>query len=169
VVATYEALFFNVSDRLGARDWITTWAIGWWAFDPAKGRDVATVLKGFAYHGGPIVLEAVLPYLLGGRMQAQPAADPTTPERRLDGSIRLAIDLEMLPWGAASSLKLFSMHADLLEEARKRLARQRNSTPVSQNVEETLEKLAAGALQQTAGQSAAVPQEAETPACQGIA
>jgi GAF domain-containing protein len=39
-VATYEALFFNVVDRLDARDWITAVAIDWWRFDPATGERI---------------------------------------------------------------------------------------------------------------------------------
>ena len=169
VVVSYEALFFNVVDKLHARDWVTVEAIGWWRFDPARGRDAATVLRGFAYHGGLVLLEALLPYLLGDRMQAQPTADPTTPEGRLDSKIRLVIDLEMFPSSPESDLKLFKMHAEALEEARKARARQQNGTPMSQNVTETLEKLAAGALQQAAPLPPAPDHEAGTPSCQGIA
>ena len=169
VIVAYESLFFNVTDKLHARDWVSAEAIGWWRFDPATGRNAASVLKGFAYHGGLVLLEALLPYLLGGRMQAQPPSDPTTPEGRLDSLIRLVIDLEMLPYSSASDLKLFQMHADLLEEARKTRAMQRNGTPMSQNVDEVLEKLAAGALQEAAPPPSAPDHEAKVSSCRGIA
>jgi hypothetical protein len=162
-------LFFNVTDKLHARDWVTVEAIGWWRFDPAKGRDAATVLRGFAHHGGLVLLEILLPYLLGGRMHAQPTIDPATPEGWLDGKFRRVIKLEMLPFSPESDPKLFQMHADLLEQAQKARARQQHGTPVSQNVAETREKLAAGALQQAAPLPSAPDHEAEVPSCCGIA
>src|SRR5262249_51613606 len=72
VVKMYEGLFYNVTDRLHARDWVPTRAVGWWRFDPARGRDAATVLRAYAYHGGLPLIDAALPYLLGRRMDAQP-------------------------------------------------------------------------------------------------
>src|SRR5262249_59847641 len=35
----YEGLYFNVTDRLDAPDWITEFAIGWRAFDPEISPD----------------------------------------------------------------------------------------------------------------------------------
>ena len=62
-VAAYEALFFAVGDRLGARDYITFAAI-----DPGgllvTGTPTTEVLiKLLAYHGGPLVAELVLAVL----------------------------------------------------------------------------------------------------------
>jgi hypothetical protein len=81
-VQWYEALFFNVRDRLHASDWIVATAIG-------NDRTPAAVLKRFAYFAGPHVLDAVQPYLVGIGTRA---IDPA-----LDAAIRNAVDVELLP------------------------------------------------------------------------
>ena len=113
-VATYEALFFSVMDKLQARDWITSWAVGWWHGDPATGRDKATVLRGFAYSGGVLVLEALLPYLCRGQLEAQPPATLTGSAFQLDQAIRQAIGVAMLPYDEETNFKIMKMHADLI-------------------------------------------------------
>src|SRR5262249_16161037 len=89
VVERFGGLFFKVISRLDARDWIVTHAVGWWRFDPSRGRDPATLLRAFGYHGGPLLLDAALPYLLGDRMRVPTALDPLTPEGRLDRAMRM--------------------------------------------------------------------------------
>jgi hypothetical protein len=117
---SYEALFFNVTDRLDVRDWVTAIAIGWRKFDPAKGRDKATVFRAYSYHGGPLVLGAVKPYLLGDELRQEPALDTSAPEGERDLSIRLAIEIDTAPWTAAADVKFFRLHAVLLEHERAR-------------------------------------------------
>jgi hypothetical protein len=153
VVETYEALFFNVRDRLHARDWITAAAVGWWPFDPARGRDARTVLRAFAYHGGPLILDAVLPYLLEGRLRLPPSSDTSTPEGQFDRVIRAAIELETLPWGAKVDQRLMQINATLLEAKKKASVERRNHSIVAANVVEVLDKVAAGALQEGAAKA----------------
>jgi hypothetical protein len=151
-VKMYESLFFQVTDRLDARDWVTSQAVGWWEFNPATGRDPATVLRGFAYHGGPLLLDAALPYLLGDRLALQPGHDPTTAEGRLDRFLRLTVLLEMLPWGAQTDTKLFQMHAERLADARKAVSQRPIEPVVARNATKVLETIAAEAPQQGLGQ-----------------
>ena len=55
IVDTYESVFFACRDHLEARDWIAIAAIG-----RLNEPDVGSLVKRFAYFGGPFVLEAVL-------------------------------------------------------------------------------------------------------------
>jgi hypothetical protein len=61
-VAMYEALFFNVLDRLRAAAWVVGVAIG---HGRGSAPDPEAVLKAFAYGGGPLILGQVWPYLAG--------------------------------------------------------------------------------------------------------
>jgi hypothetical protein len=167
VVQRFEALFFNVIGHLHARDWIVTHAIGWWRFDPSRGRDPATLLRAFGYHGGPLLLDAALSYLLGERMRVPPALDPLTPEGRLDRAMRMAILIETLPWGASTDEKLFKLHAELLETARQASFRRPPRAVVPPCVPEVLEKLAAEASQRSTGQGQTTRHEGDGLPLQG--
>ena len=60
VAAAYEALFFDVRDRLDARDWVRQWVF--WskpAAVPPPGDD-GEVWRWFGYFGGPYVLDEVV-------------------------------------------------------------------------------------------------------------
>ena len=144
-VATYEALFFNVVDKLHARDWVTTTAIGWLKYDPAMGRSHATLLRAYAYHGGVHVLDAMLPYLLGNKLSEKPLSG-ATPEARLDHVIRLAIEIDTLPWDVASTQKLFKMRLQLSETSQNTASRQPKPAATAGNVDEILEAVASTAL-----------------------
>jgi hypothetical protein len=159
----YEALFFNVTDRLDARDWITLQAVRWWEFNPAAGRDPATVLRAYAYHGGPLLLDAALPYLLGDRMDVPPGLDPTSPEGRLDRSLRLAVLLGTAPWGAKPDAKLLKLHAELLVDCKKASSARPTESVVARNALEVLDNLGADALQRGGEQGRAVGDEAHQP------
>lgn len=64
-VDMYEALFYNVRDRLEAECYIFGAAIGWRALRPSHdGMDAETILKMVGYFGGPHVLDVALPMLL---------------------------------------------------------------------------------------------------------
>jgi hypothetical protein len=151
VVGAYEALFFNVLDRLDASDWITAQAVGWHRFDPAKGRDRATVLKAYAYHGGPLVLETVLPYLLNGRLEAAPSPDLSAADARLDRSVRLALGIDLMPWTAGTALTLMRMHAYRLEAERQVSHGQAHDQSAADVVAKMLEHLCAVARADGAG------------------
>jgi hypothetical protein len=124
-------------------------------------------LRAFGYHGGSLLLDAALPYLLGNRMRVPTALDPLTPEGRLDRAMRLAILIETLPWGASTDEKLFKLHAELLETARQASFRRPPFAVVSQYVPEVLEKLAAEASQRNTGQGQATRHEGDGLPLQG--
>jgi hypothetical protein len=99
VIETYEALFFQVADRLEAPDWIHTYAISRWT-DGLWRPSPATLLKRFAYGGGVPVLEAVAPLLLapGGIQLVGPAEEWRSPLGRRTLLARLAVAVEVLPF-----------------------------------------------------------------------
>ncbi len=118
VIDTYEALFFHCREFLGFRDWIAFSAIGN-AFRDGSKPDPGVVLKSFAYRGGPMVLEAVLPYLAGGKSLWDAPPDLSTPEGRREQSTRLAVAAEMLPWDAKTCQKLHRIRVMMAEHERK--------------------------------------------------
>jgi len=109
VVETYEALFFQVSDRLAGRDWITLRAIGRWSGDVIP----AVLLRGLAYHHGPLMVDVLAPYLAGNVDPFEYHPDPATLEGRVVQSLRLVLLAEMLPTGVENAKKLFQLHLDL--------------------------------------------------------
>jgi len=76
VVEAYEALIFNVRDRLRASDWIAYRAIG--STTPAGYRDEypARLWRAFAYAGGPLILETVIAVTTGQPIAAPPTLSP---------------------------------------------------------------------------------------------
>jgi hypothetical protein len=166
VIEAFEALFFNVRDRLDARDWITAQAIGWWRFDPATGRDAATVLRGFAYHGGPVVLDAVAPYLLGTATPVLDVANHSTDQERLEGSIRRAVAVAMMPWDQKTSWQLMKVHLELCGIAQKVPPKQSQQRMTVKHVTEILENLCVDALQRVPHPARAGAEDRPEPASQ---
>jgi hypothetical protein len=121
-VAAYEALFFNVLDHLHVRDWIFAHALGAGTPDRTTPPDRGVVLKTFAYSGGPLVLEAVLPYLVGGKDLWEPPPDLTTPAGRSEQMTRLAVAVALLPQDAATDRKLQRIAQILRDRERQRPA-----------------------------------------------
>lgn len=75
LVESYEALFFNVTDRLPARDWIMGQAVG--GLPDAAVMDGAWVWRWLGYLGGPAVLEVVVQAVPLGRLPADLLRPPT--------------------------------------------------------------------------------------------
>jgi hypothetical protein len=119
-VAAYEALFFNVLDRLDARDWILAHALRAGPSDRTVARDRGVVLKTFAYTGGPLVLEAVLPYLVGWKDLWEPAPNLATPSGRVEQVTRLAVAAALLPRDATTDRKLRRIALMLRDRERRR-------------------------------------------------
>jgi hypothetical protein len=106
VADVYEAVFFNCRDRLHARDWVVCCALGAPPSGAWLGPDKAAVLKRFAFFGGPLIFDAVRPYLLDGNDLFEPPLDLATPDCRREQIIRLAVAVHLLPNDAASQWKL---------------------------------------------------------------
>jgi hypothetical protein len=107
-VRWYERLFFQVRDRLRARDWIMVQAIGPRVLTGVDEHDLGPLWKAFGYFGGELVLEVVLAVSRDrelpawvGELQGGNQSDFTT---RLRLSCRLAIAAMMLPVGQVKQL-----------------------------------------------------------------
>jgi hypothetical protein len=120
VLETYEQLLFNIRNHLGARDWICLNAIGPTVRPGTALPDAEAVLKSFAYYGGPLVLEAVLPYLVGGKNLFDPPLDLSTAEGRREQAVRLAVAAQLLPRDASTESKLHKIMLLLQGRERKR-------------------------------------------------
>jgi hypothetical protein len=144
VVDAYEALFFHCRDRLDARDWVLVQAIHREGGGPEEPR--AALIRSFAYHGGPLVLDAVLPYLLGGRDSLEPVPDLSTPEGRREQALRLAVAVHLLPEDAMTRQKLHNIVLILRDRGRKHSARPAPAQPLPQDLACTLDELPAGGV-----------------------
>lgn len=113
VVDAYEALFFQVADRLGAVDWIMGHAIG------TKDESRSILLRKLGYFGGLPVLDAVLPYLVGDRDLFAGTLDLTTLEGRIVQSLRFLLLAEVLPRGADRHLLAARIHTEMLAQRAK--------------------------------------------------
>jgi len=112
VVRTYERFFFNVLDRLGATDWVVCQAIRRGDARRDLPSVAAMLLRGFAFFGGPALLDALLPFLRGDLSWMARPPDLSTPEGRLAHSLRLVIEIERL--GADVPLRhLADLHAQV--------------------------------------------------------
>lgn len=122
VVDAYEKTFFHCRDRLCARDWVSIRAIGNYDFEDAA-AGAAVIFKRFAYFGGPLALEAVLPVLpdlLAGRDLFEKPLDLTTPSGQRDHGVRLAIASQMLPYGPAIDKKLLEIMLIMRDKGHRR-------------------------------------------------
>lgn len=73
----YEALFYNVRDRLEATFYILGCAIGWQAITPShKAMEAEAAIKMIAYFGGPVILDAILPLVFGNVAECWPDESP---------------------------------------------------------------------------------------------
>jgi hypothetical protein len=106
VIDAFEALFFSCRDRLEARDWIVTRAIGL----PSV-PDPNTLIKLFAFFGGVLVLEAILDHLQRDEQDAlRGEIDP----------VRSLLDLMMLPLDEKASRLLDRIRLELMRSQRDR-------------------------------------------------
>lgn len=96
VIDAYEALFYSCRPRLIARDWVQMHALAPTANVPVA-PERAVVLKQFAYYGGPAVLDAVMPYLIGEQNLFESAPDLASAAGLNQQSVRLAIATQLLP------------------------------------------------------------------------
>jgi hypothetical protein len=119
-ILEYEALFFDCRGHLNASDWIVYHALA-----PVRiggiSAQAEAALKSFAFFGGPHVLEAVLPYLIGGHDLFEPPLDLTTLAGRSEQIVRLAVAAQLLPGGAQTWLILQKIMLLIRDFERERL------------------------------------------------
>ena len=84
------------------------------------------------------------------------------PEGRLDLSIRLAIEVDLLPQGEKIDQKLLRVHAQLLADAQKAAAGRRNDGAAALNIAETLAKLTASGVEDEVEQRPKHPPQGES-------
>ena len=77
VVTAYEALFFNISDRLAARDWVAREAIGETSPAAYRADFPWRIWRSLAYSGGKHALETVIAVTTDESMPAPEDLSPT--------------------------------------------------------------------------------------------
>jgi hypothetical protein len=87
-----------------------------------------------------MVLEAVQPYLCGGKDLFDPPLDLATPEGRREQTVRLAVAAQLLPAGAATDRKLVRIMQLLLESARQPPVRQPPVPFLAQHLDSRLQE-----------------------------
>ena len=132
-VAAYEALFFNVADRLHQRSYVLFQVIGQHLFGDltASVPDPESLLKFFAYFGGSHVLDAVIGPLLG------PAGGTSIPnDERTARLLRMAIAAYTVPVDQTTAAGLLRLATRLDELEREAASRVYVAVPLSLDVED---------------------------------
>lgn len=116
-VAWYERLFFNVRDRLRARDWILRKAIMPAVDNSWEGNDVELSLKYFGYFGGKILLDFIL---TGANQGFRPknhieAVDYTDEHFMSNIKRRSAMNVGIFDVNRYTVMDLFQTHARIIE------------------------------------------------------
>lgn len=104
-IEAYERLFFSVSDHLDAKDWVMSHAICYGPLGDVEPRN-AVILKKYAFHAGPLLIDLLSPFLVGGKDLLVSLPDLSTLEGRLELSVRLLVAVELLPEDAKNLRKL---------------------------------------------------------------
>jgi hypothetical protein len=104
-VATFEALFFNVSDRLQNRGYLIHIAVG--LYPTPREPDPGLVWRLFGLLGGPVVLDALIDGDYGS--PDRPEDDRLLDELRL----KLAVAFKLLPIDATTAPKLIRLYLRL--------------------------------------------------------
>lgn len=116
----YEALFFNVRDRLGCQDWIVSTILGPSAERGVKDRSFDFAAKMFGYFGGSLALEVIatgfnIEDRPKGRDQVSDFLDTATMIGLKRKSAMAAMTFEVNKFNV---MQLFDTHARLMEMER---------------------------------------------------
>jgi hypothetical protein len=107
VIEAFEALFFDVRARLACSDWIAACVIGPRLYEALDVDDIETLWKTLAYHGGPLVLNALIDNV---HTEGQPASNPKLVEQ-----IKLLITLMTTPVTADNAMAILRLEARFRE------------------------------------------------------
>jgi hypothetical protein len=118
----------------------------------------AVALKAFAFYGGPLVLEAVLPYLLGDKDCFAPVLNRSSTAGQKEQALRLPVAVHLLPDDLATRQQLFRL-MPLLAEC-DRLAE--DSGPAAGLVVQSLDCRVAEAVHNAHNRHADQPEKART-------
>jgi hypothetical protein len=105
VVEAYESLFFNVRDRLESSDWIAFSVFGERLYGGFDAGDIDLAWKILAYHGGPVVLDALIEH---DQRKGRPGSGPGEAE-----PIDLLIWLMATPVTAENAADFLRLDAQL--------------------------------------------------------
>lgn len=153
-VRWFEALFFNVLDRLQCRDWIVARVIipaisrqvhwhprvlraGRSSLDCAIARlFVDPWMKLLAYCGGPLLVDSLILGLKAGDQPHSTDDIASWYDRQFSQVIRLRSNLASLqfPVDQSNVMKLFASHARLLKMEKGKAGFDQNHTPLEQHV-----------------------------------
>jgi hypothetical protein len=125
VIDLYEQLFFHVSDRLNATDWVTHQAIRQGEWNPSS-PSRAVVLRQLAYFGGPLVLDTVTPLLVGIDVKTQ------VTERAEPEEARKLVALLLTPDERASNWGLMALHPMLASSRAGKIPPLKQCSPLKQ-------------------------------------
>lgn len=156
VVRQYESSFYTVRNSLKARYWIASRVLHTWAVHRNVRAAAASFLKRVAYNLGSHCLEMVLPHLLGDLTWLKDQPNPA--ESQLVKSMRLVIITEVLPWDQKTNEILFKTHRLLPKSGKTAPFTSTLDEKSAEMIGQTLQRLAAGTLQQ-----AGPPPAAATP------
>ena len=133
VISQYEELFFNVRPRLRAWAWVCNEVIGPGLQNGFADRQVGPLWMAFAYHGGPLVLDALLDAFHVAWRPGEPATLSVylRPNAGITPQIQAAVAAAILPRFGPSAeawleLRLLLSEADAAgDEDRRALLRER--------------------------------------------
>ena len=144
VVEWYEALFFNITDRIEARDWIHQAILGPAALRSLvdQGRELST--KMFAYHGGPVLLEFLLTTF-------KDPTGPTVPEEINDYvdrywtsgvKARSALSLATMEVNSQNIMSLFNLNRQIIVDTRNANTPAEAKSAYEKNINEFVKRVA---------------------------
>jgi hypothetical protein len=115
-VKAYEAVFFNVADRLEAKVYILKAGVGWSGTMAVTGCDLDVVVRSLAYYGGLVALEAAIPVLLPQAARWCPAMASIEVDSELAAKIRSLAGVLMMPIrNDKDAMKIMQLHVRLIE------------------------------------------------------
>ena len=139
VVEAFHQLFFHVRDRLCFRGYVS-----WRIIEPRTltGSDVDRLWKFYGYHGGPVVLEAVIDHF-----QASGKCDYTHLEdievvRGSTSRIERSVAIMVLPDNEKNNLAVMQLHAELVREYNS-VEHPGDEEQLKQSVDEAVDRAAA--------------------------
>ncbi len=132
-VATFEALFFNVADRLENRGYIIHIGVG--LYTTPREPDPGLAWRLFGLLGGPVVLDALIDGDYG-------SPDRPEDERALDElRLKVAVALKLLPIDATTAPRLIRLYLRLRQAELAAEGARRAAEDVLPNIRTMLEEL----------------------------
>jgi hypothetical protein len=107
-IRAYEAVFYNVADRLECTDWVAACCFGPRAYRGYSAEDYALIWKIIAYRMGPEALDLAIDARHGGSVSGV-RDEANGPETEAGLAIRSYIDVMTLPLDDAGTVKVLRL------------------------------------------------------------